>query len=90
MMKNLQNHIECEKKYRNKNINDIKDANTTYLCLTCSCKIKAGDTNNVNSSKQRGKGQDDSFTLAQNNKQTLKQKFEICKDQRIPIFNKKN
>ena len=59
------------------------------MCLTCSCKIKAGDTNNVNSSKQRGKGQDDSFTLAQNNKQTLKQKFEICKDQRIPIFNKK-
>lgn len=35
-----QNHIECEKKFRNKDINEVKDEDTQYLCLTCSYKPK--------------------------------------------------
>ena len=37
----IKNHTECEKKYRDKNIVELKDKNMPYDCLVCSQKNKS-------------------------------------------------
>lgn len=38
----IQNHIECERKYRHKNFEINKDKDTQYECLSCSKKNRNG------------------------------------------------
>ena len=53
----------------------MKDKNEEYYCLACTQKTKANDK-----TKKAEKEEE---------KATIKQKLEINKDLRIPIFNKK-
>ena len=75
----IQNHIECEKRFREKNILDLKDKNLLYECLVCSQKTK------LNHEKSK-KGEKEPLE----EKMATKQKIEINKDQRVLIFHKKN
>jgi hypothetical protein len=70
-----QNHIDCEKKFRDKNIHDLRDKNLLYECLVCAQKSKANSDKNKKPDKEEEKP---------------KLKVEINRDQRTLIFHKKN
>jgi hypothetical protein len=75
----MQNHIDCEKRNRDKNINDLKDKNLLYECLVCSQKNKI-----TNEKVKKGEKEPNEEKVA------TKQKIEINRDQRTSIFHKKN
>lgn len=78
IMYDMQNHIECEKKFRDKNVNELKDKNLLYECLACTLKSKS---NSEKGKKTDGKEPEEKIVV--------KAKIEISKDQRTPIFHKK-
>jgi hypothetical protein len=75
--KTIQNHIECERKFRDKNVNELKDKNLPYDCLMCSQKNK---TEGGKSKKPEKEPEE---------KINTKQKIEINRDNRTLIFHKK-
>lgn len=74
-----QNHIECEKRFRDKNVNELKDKNLLYECLACTHRAK--NTTDKPTKKPEKEPLEE--------KGPTKQKIEINKDQRTPIFHKK-
>ena len=73
----FQNHIECEKKFRDKNVNELKDKNLPYDCLVCSQLTKTDGGKGKKAEKEH------------EDKPITKQKIEINRDYRTFIFHKR-